>query len=96
MCWEGTVARGVGQDDFENALRTVVSTLDRHKEFLGEFVASGGEVEITINFDLDRSVIPDSTGDDEPKSKIFELALYPEFLAALAGVPALLRVQGWQ
>ena len=93
---QGTVSGGSGESDFEEPLGRVASMLCKHREFLRELIASGGEIEVTVNFDLDVEILPPPAGGGEPKSKVFEIALYPDFIAAVASVPAALRLHLWR
>jgi hypothetical protein len=97
MRWEGTLTQGAGEEDFHQALRGIIAMLKKQREFFRELVAGGGEIDVTGNFDLEPSVIPDAITDGEhrTRSKVFEMVLYPEFVAALCAIPAALQIRVW-
>jgi hypothetical protein len=97
MCWEGTLTRGSGQDNFEGALRAITVILEKHRGYFRELIASGGEIEIAGNFHVDPSLLSaaDLDADSHTKSKVFELALYPDFIASISAIPVALRLQIW-
>jgi len=57
MRWEGTLAQGSGQDNFDGALRAITVILEKHRGYFRELIASGGEIEITGNFHMDPSLL---------------------------------------
>jgi ribosome-associated toxin RatA of RatAB toxin-antitoxin module len=63
----------------------------------GELIANGCEIDLTIHFDLDASVLANSCdgSDQDTRSKVFDMELYPEFLSVLSAIPAALRLQIW-
>ena len=97
MLWEGTLAQGSGPDNFDNALRAITVILEKHQAYFRELIASGGKMEITGNFHIDPSILSTADGDADShtESKLFEMALHPEFLASLSAIPLALRLQIW-
>jgi hypothetical protein len=41
--------------------------LCKHREFLRQLIASGGEIDVTVNFDLDPEILHTPAGGGEPK-----------------------------
>jgi Domain of unknown function (DUF4279) len=97
MCWEGTLTQGSGQGNFDSALRAVAATLENHQPYFRELIASGCEITITCNFHVDSSLLSaaDLDADSRTESKVFEMALYPEFIASVSAIPVALRLQVW-
>jgi hypothetical protein len=78
--------KGDSVSEFEVALTSVASFLERNEAFWTDFVGGGGEVELTLNHTID----PGEEGD-----KCFELYLAPAFLHDLSARGIGLKVQGW-
>jgi hypothetical protein len=93
--WRCTVEHGSGVENFDLALRNIAVTLKRHDNFFKSLVDTGGEVEIAINFHAAPESVT-SCGGEETASQIFDLTLYPDFIAVVAAVPAALRISLWQ
>lgn len=89
--------QGSGHDNFDGALHAITVILEKHRAYFRELIASGGEVEIIGNFHMDPSLLsaanPDA--DSHTGSKVFEMALYPDFIAAVSTIPVALRIQIW-
>lgn len=93
--WHGTAEHGSGESDFNRALRKIAAILQLHRDFFTGFVSTGGEIEVTANFHLDSELLASAAG-GETASKIFDMTLYPDFMAVVAAVPAALRVNLWR
>jgi hypothetical protein len=97
MRWDGTLTQGSGQETFDSVLRAIKVILEQHRGYFRELIASGGEIEITGNFHMDSSLLSaaDLDADTHTESKVFEMALYPDFIASLSAIPVALRLQIW-
>ena len=98
MRWEGTLTQGSGQDNFDGALRAITVILEKHRGYFRELIGSGGEITITGNFHMDPSILSaaDLDADNQTESKVFEMELYPDFIASLSAIPVALRLQIWR
>ena len=97
MCWEGTLTQGSGQGDFDSALRAITVIFEKHRGYFRELIAGGCEIEITGNFHINPSLLSatDLDPDSHTESKVFEMALFPDFIASLSAIPVALRLQIW-
>jgi hypothetical protein len=91
------LASGSKDVKFSEALRTTVSTLTHHQRHFAEFTASGGEILITLNHFVQLSTATDFKDgeEDETSFKLFELDLYPEFMASSAATAITFKVCVW-
>jgi hypothetical protein len=94
--WCGEIVRA-SEEDFESGLRMVEFTLTSRKQFCEQFVASGGEIELTLNHKIRPGLTPEEgeSAAADFGTKLAELTLYPAFLTLLSQLGVALRLQAW-
>ena len=94
--WYGELFRG-SEQAFEEGLNVIESTLTGQQQFCQDFIASGGEIEVTLNHKVHASLIPRESDSESAgtKTKLVELSLYPKFLQVLVVLDIGLRLQIW-
>jgi hypothetical protein len=81
--WTALIAEGSSKSSYERSLRKTCKLLLKYSPFFEE-LAGEGEIELTINHNIDWQ-----------HGLLLQISLYPEFLAAMAASHVGLRFQGW-
>ncbi len=67
----------------EAVFNLVIEFFSRVHEFCQAFVSTGGEINLILNGYIDAGTIIASNSENDPRSKVFQLSLYPEFFSLL-------------
>ena len=80
----------------EDVFHFTMEFLNRNRGYCETFVRTGGKIDMTLNGHVDASVAAGSGDENDPKSKVFEMTLHPDFLSLLNMFPLTFTIQMWK
>jgi hypothetical protein len=93
--WNGTIASFTEVASADDVLRSVTEFFNCNREYCRSFIDTGGEIDLILKGKMDQTVAALNGDQDEFKSKVFDLTLYPEFLKSLSISRVAFVIQMW-
>ena len=93
--WNGTIVLSSGAVNADDAFRLVTDFFKRNGQYCKGFIDTSGEIDLVLKGRIDESAAALHEGQDQFKSKVFELTLYPEFLKIISTCQVAFVIQMW-